>query len=192
MARKPPDQRYVQPDPQIDDRPRVDRGLGFGIYVFPHILQETEAGATGGQHDLHLKGTINFKGYWENTGWSDEAVIPLMSEILMPMADSRISPGPYVMGGIAFGGRHGVSQVEVSIDGKEWQKAELKAPLSMWAWTLWRYAWTPSHQGRFSLRVRAYDRSGRPQESGSLLGHVLGSYPDGARGIENIDVRVTE
>ena len=132
----------------------------------------------------------DFKGYWEKTGWSDTAVIPLMSEILMPMKGARIPLGQYVMGGIAFGGRHGVSQVEVSIDGQDWQAAELKPPLSKWAWTLWRHAWTPSRQGDFSLRVRAYDRSGKLQTSGSLLGNVLGSYPDGARGIENLEVSV--
>lgn len=132
----------------------------------------------------------DFKGYWEKSGWSDTAVIPVMSEILMPMNYKQIPLGAYVMGGIAFGGRHGISRIQVSIDGRDWQTAELKPPLSKWAWTLWRYAWTPDREGDFSLRVRAYDRSGKVQESPSLLGNVLGSYPDGARGIQTLHVSV--
>ena len=131
----------------------------------------------------------DFKGYWEKKGWSDEAVIPLMSEILMPMDGRSIPYGHYVIGGIAFGGRHGVSRVQIAIDEEDWQDAELKAPLSKWSWSLWRYDWTPAREGNFSIRVRAYDRSGKVQESGSLLGRLLGgTYPDGARGIESIEV----
>jgi DMSO/TMAO reductase YedYZ molybdopterin-dependent catalytic subunit len=132
----------------------------------------------------------DFKGYWEKRGWSDEAAIPLMSEVLMPMDGKSIPLGHYVMGGIAFGGRHGVSRVQVSIDGSNWQDVELKPPLSKWAWTLWRHDWTPTGEGEFSIRVRAYDRSGKVQESPSLFSRVLGTYPDGARGIETIHVAV--
>ncbi len=70
----------------------------------------------------------DFKGYWEKKGWSDEAVISVMSEVLMPMDGKRIPLGNYVIGGIAFGGRHGISRVQVAIDGKNWQEAELKPP----------------------------------------------------------------
>jgi DMSO/TMAO reductase YedYZ molybdopterin-dependent catalytic subunit len=132
----------------------------------------------------------DFKGYWEKTGWSDTAVIPLMSQVLMPMDGKRIPLGQYVIGGIAFGGRHGISRVQVSIDDRPWQEAELKPPLSKWAWTLWRYAWKPAKAGDYSIRVRAYDRSGKKQESSSLLGQLLKSYPDGARGTETIHVGV--
>ncbi|MEJ2691404.1 MAG: molybdopterin-dependent oxidoreductase, partial [Deltaproteobacteria bacterium] len=58
----------------------------------------------------------DFKGYWQKKGWSDTAVISLMSEILMPMEGKEIPLGNYVVGGIAFGGRHGVGRVQVSFD----------------------------------------------------------------------------
>ncbi|HUJ89572.1 MAG TPA: molybdopterin-dependent oxidoreductase, partial [Syntrophorhabdales bacterium] len=51
----------------------------------------------------------NFKGFWEKKGWSDEAIIPLKSQILMPMSGKSISAGNYMVGGVAFGGRYGVS-----------------------------------------------------------------------------------
>jgi DMSO/TMAO reductase YedYZ molybdopterin-dependent catalytic subunit len=132
----------------------------------------------------------DFKGYWEKQGWSDEAVIPVMSEILMPMDGSQIPLGHYVIGGIAFGGRNGISRVQVLVDGHTWQDAELKPPLSKWAWTLWRYDWIPRQEGDFPIRVRAYDSSGKVQESPPLLGSFLGTFPDGARGFHSSHVTV--
>lgn len=60
----------------------------------------------------------DFKGYWEKRGWSDSAVIPIMFEILMPMGGKTVPPGHYVVGGIAFAGRHGIGRVQVSLDGE--------------------------------------------------------------------------
>jgi len=107
----------------------------------------------------------------------------------MPMGGGKIPLGHYVIGGIAFGGRHGISRVGLAVEGQIWQEAKLKPPLSKWAWTLWRHDWSPIREGDFSIRVRAYDRSGKVQESPSLLGRVLGTYPDGATGIHTIRVR---
>ena len=132
---------------------------------------------------------FNFKGYWEKRGWSDEAVIPVMSEILMPMDGATIPERNYVIGGIAFGGRHGISRVEVSlVGGRRWHEAELKPPLSKWAWTLWRYDWKPSKEGEYTIKVRGIDRTGKVQESPSLLGRITGTFPDGARGIHSVNV----
>jgi DMSO/TMAO reductase YedYZ molybdopterin-dependent catalytic subunit len=133
----------------------------------------------------------NFKGYWEKRGWSDEAVIPVMSEILMPMKGKRIPFGNYVIGGVAFGGRYGISRVQVSLDDKStWQEAELKKPLSKWSWVLWRYDWKPSKEGEYTITVRAFDRSGKVQESPSLFGRLLGSFPDGSKGLHSVNVKV--
>lgn len=133
----------------------------------------------------------DFKGYWEKREWSDEAVIPVMSEILMPMDGKKIPLGEYVIGGVAFGGRHGISKVQVSTDnGKTWHDAGVKEPLSKWSWVLWSYRWQPSKENEYTIKVRGYDRSGKVQESGSLLGKIARSFPDGSRGIHSVDVKV--
>ena len=133
----------------------------------------------------------NFKGYWEKQGWSDEAVIPLKSQILMPMSGKTIAVGNYVVGGVAFAGRYGISRVQVSLDGgKAWVEANVKAPLSKWAWSVWEFDWKPTRAGQYSLQVRGIDRSGKMQESASLLGRVTGSFPSGAKGIHQVDVTV--
>lgn len=131
----------------------------------------------------------DFKGYWEKRGWSDESVIPVMSEILMPMGGKTIPLGEYVIGGIAFGGRHGIGKVEVSTDdGESWNEAELKKPLSKWSWAVWSHHWTPAKEGEYTIKVRGYDRSGNVQQSGSLFAKIIRSFPDGARGIHSVDV----
>jgi DMSO/TMAO reductase YedYZ molybdopterin-dependent catalytic subunit len=135
----------------------------------------------------------DFKGYWEKQGWSDEAAIPVRSQILMPMDGKEIPLGNYVVGGVAFGGRNGIGRVQVSTnDGKTWRDADLKPPLSKWAWTLWRYDWKPRSTGKYTLKVRGIGRNGKVQESGSLLGLIFRSFPDGAKGIHSVEVRVVK
>jgi DMSO/TMAO reductase YedYZ molybdopterin-dependent catalytic subunit len=134
---------------------------------------------------------FDFKGYWERRGWSDEAIIPITSQILMPMDRKTIPLGDYVIGGVAFGGRHGISKVQVSLDGgKNWYEAELKKPLSKWSWVLWSYHWRPAKENGYTIKVRGVDLSGKVQESPSLLGKITGSFPDGPKGIHSVYVTV--
>jgi DMSO/TMAO reductase YedYZ molybdopterin-dependent catalytic subunit len=130
----------------------------------------------------------DYKGYWEKKGWSDEAVIPVKSQVLMPMNGKTIPPGPYVVGGVAFAGRYGISRVQVSFDdGDTWHDAEVKEPLSRWAWALWRFDWVPPKEGSYTVTVRAFDKAGKAQEEGSFLSI---SFPDGAKGYHSVKVKV--
>jgi len=132
-----------------------------------------------------------FKGFWERKGWSDEAVIPTKSQILMPMSGKSIPLGNYMIGGIAFAGRHGISRVQVSVDGERtWADASVKAPLSKWAWSLWEFDWKPSRAGEYAIQVRGVDRTGKVQQSASLIGRLTGSFPAGSKGIHEVDVTV--
>lgn len=131
---------------------------------------------------------FNYKGFWEKRGWSDDAVIPIKSQILMPMDNKRVPLGHYVVGGVAFAGRYGIGGVQVSFDReKTWHSAEMKEPLSRWAWVLWRYDWNPAETGKYRVTVRALDKKGRVQERGGLFSS---SFPDGAKGYHSVDVRV--
>jgi hypothetical protein len=133
----------------------------------------------------------DFKGYWEKRGWSDDAIIPVKSQILMPMERQTIPIGNYVIGGVAFGGRHGISRVQISLDNKKtWHDAAIKPPLSKWAWTLWSYQWSPSKENEYTITVRGIDRAGKVQESPPLIGRLFGSFPDGAKGLHSLSVEV--
>jgi DMSO/TMAO reductase YedYZ molybdopterin-dependent catalytic subunit len=133
----------------------------------------------------------DYRGYWEKEGWSDSSVIPTMSEILMPMGGKQIPLGSYVVGGIAFAGRHGISRVQVSLnDGSSWHDAAMKEPLSKWSWAVWSYDWMPAKRGKYTLKVRGIDKAGKLQESGSIFSVITRSYPDGSRGLHSVEVRV--
>lgn len=131
----------------------------------------------------------DYKGFWEKKGWSDEAVIPIKSQILMPMDGKTIPFGPYIVGGIAYAGRHGISGVQVSFDGGDtWENAEIKEPLSKWAWVLWRIDWTPPKEGSYTVTVRGIDRAGNVQEEDDSL--FSRAYPDGVKGHHSVKVKV--
>ena len=132
----------------------------------------------------------DFKGFWEKRGWSDEAVMPLKSEILMPMEGQIVPLGNYMIGGIAFGGRYGVKEIQVSLDkGKTWHDANMKTPLSKWAWSIWEFDWNPPKPGAYTIQVRAVDRSGTPQQSPGLTARITGSFPSGSKGIHQITIK---
>ncbi len=131
----------------------------------------------------------NYKGHWEKQGWSDSAVIKMMSRIDTPLNGSRITQTPYTIAGIAYGGIHQVSNVEVSTDGgKTWGEAAIKEPLSKYAWTLWTYQWEPSSNGTYDISVRATDHEGNIQKKGNIISRRV--YPSGADGIHSISVEV--
>jgi DMSO/TMAO reductase YedYZ molybdopterin-dependent catalytic subunit len=133
----------------------------------------------------------DYKGYWEKQGWSDDAVIPNKSQILMPMEGKTIPLGNYIIGGVAFAGRYGISKVQISLDNKRtWHDAAVKPALSKWSWSLWSYNWEPAGAGDYTITVRGIDRAGKVQESQSLLGRLLRSFPDGAIGLHSVNVKV--
>lgn len=82
------------------------------------------------------------------------------------------------IGGLAFAGKRGIQQVEVSTDnGQTWQKAELAPPLSQDSWVFWTYQWHPAVPGHFVLAARATDGTGQLQTSAKQ-----GTVPNGATG----------
>jgi len=131
----------------------------------------------------------DYKGHWEKQGWSDSAVIKLMSRIDAPLDETRITQIPYLIAGIAYGGLHGVSNVEISTDrGKSWDTTETKDPLSKYAWTLWTYKWEPGSNGKYEISVRATDKEGNVQKQGNVISRRV--FPGGADGIHSITVDV--
>jgi DMSO/TMAO reductase YedYZ molybdopterin-dependent catalytic subunit len=129
----------------------------------------------------------DFKGYWQERGWSDDAFINTMSRIDVPSSDQgRAKAGPLVVAGIAFGGDKGISMVEVSADGgATWQTATLKDPLGQFTWRLWRLNWQATPGGH-ELMVRATNGAGELQTS-----KVTDTLPNGATGWHSVTVDVT-
>ena len=131
----------------------------------------------------------DFKGYWQERGWSDSAIVQTMSRIDVPHNGERIPLGGKVLiGGIAFAGERGISRVEVSLDGGEsWAPAMLEPPLSPLTWVRWRMYWQPRTVGAYRIVVRAWDGTGSPQDA-----KPRPPLPDGATGLHTITVRVVQ
>ncbi|MEK7777196.1 MAG: molybdopterin-dependent oxidoreductase, partial [Chloroflexota bacterium] len=124
----------------------------------------------------------NFRGYWQQRGWADTAVINTMSRVDLPSDGATVPAQDSLLGGVAFAGDRGVTRVEVSTDGGgSWRPAEVRKALSPYTWVLWTRAWTPPSAGPYTITVRATDGAGQTQ---TLV--VQDSLPDGATGYHSI------
>ena len=126
----------------------------------------------------------DFQGYWERSGWSDEAVVKTMSKVTTL---GRTHPlGEIPVGGIAYAGDRGIKEVEYSVDaGKTWQKADVKPALGPLTWVLWAAVWTPAGPGEYTVKVRTKDGHGVVQTA-----REAPTLPDGASGYHTLRVRV--
>ncbi len=132
----------------------------------------------------------DFKGFWQQRGWSDEAIIKTMSRIDAPRNGASVSAAverQVLIGGIAFAGNRGISKVEVSIDeGDNWIEAELGQSLTPFSWVQWRTIWEPPVAAGYTIRVRATDGDGELQDITELQ-----PAPDGASGWHTISTRIS-
>ena len=122
-------------------------------------------------------------GYWVARGWDREAHMKATSVIDTVAVDMMIGQATgdtlVPVGGIAHAGARGISTVEVQIDGGDWQKAQLRTPLSDLTWVVWRYDW-PFKKGKHTFTVRCVDGKGRPQ-----IIEEAPPHPDGASGLHS-------
>lgn len=128
----------------------------------------------------------DYKGYYAQKGWTDEAVIKTMSRIDLPGHGTTIRGLHHTIQGLAFAGTRGIKQVELSADGGErWMVATLEKPLSPWSWVFWNCAWRASKPGRHTLVVRATDGTGKVQTS-----IEQDPAPDGATGLHEVTMNI--
>ncbi|MFB6135182.1 MAG: molybdopterin-dependent oxidoreductase, partial [Halobacteriaceae archaeon] len=118
--------------------------------------------------------TRDHRGFWEQRGWSEEAVVNTFSYVRAAEVGSERT----AVGGVAYAGTRGIRRVEVSVDGGEtWQEAELEDPPGEHAWRRWRYVFDTPTGDSFETVVRAVDGTGARQTSERTSPH-----PDGSTG----------
>jgi DMSO/TMAO reductase YedYZ molybdopterin-dependent catalytic subunit len=117
-------------------------------------------------------------GFWVDRSWSNRAIPQTTSVIDVVGKGVDSATGLIPVGGIAWAGARGISQVEVQVDDNPWEEAELRAPsLGPLTWVQWRYFWK-ARPGKHVFRVRATDGLGNPQKT-----VVSSPHPDGATGL---------
>ena len=130
--------------------------------------------------------TFDFKGYWQEQGWDDGAIVNTNTRIDVPGRNVRWNGSDVVIAGIAFAGARGIKQVELSFDeGKTWQAATLEPPPGPIAWTRWALRWTPPGPGNRTIWARATDGRGDTQTP-----VFRQPYPSGATGYDTLTVNV--
>ncbi|HEV2127571.1 MAG TPA: molybdopterin-dependent oxidoreductase [Thermomicrobiales bacterium] len=129
----------------------------------------------------------DYQGYWQERGWTDEAIIKTQSHFDVPDAQDLLVAGTHEIGGVAFAGDRGISKVEVSFDGGgTWREATIAenpgdAGLS---WVIWKMDWQ-GKSGSYVLVVRATDGEGNLQTE-----EETSTLPAGASGYHRIRVGV--
>ncbi len=161
----------------------LPRGHGFpariivpGIYGMKNVQWLTE---------IELVGE-DYRGYYQQKGWSDSAVIKTSSHIDLPGHGGVVKGREALMQGFAFAGTRGIEKVELSMDGGEsWRESVLEPELAPAAWRFWSYRWELPKPERYPLAVRATDGTGRLQAT-----EEQAAFPDGATGLHEITVSV--
>lgn len=147
-----------------------------GLYGMKHVKWMTRIAVTN----------TNFQGYWEQRGWSEAALVKMTSRIDTPLTGSGLRAGqPTALGGVAFSGDKGISEVDISFDaGQHWQRATLERPASDLTWVRWELPWQPQ-AGNYTIMVRAVDLEGNVQDPA-----YAPPLPDGSSGYDTIVVTV--
>ncbi len=149
-----------------------------GIYGMKHVKWITQIEVV----------SVDYKGYWQQSGWSDPAPIRMTTRIDTPLTGGAPlkADKPTYVAGVAFSGNLGISEVDVSFDaGQTWQKATLKKPLSSLSWVLWEIPWQPK-AGSYTVVARAIDMQGNVQDP-----QLAPPLPDGSSGYHSISVSVS-
>ena len=125
----------------------------------------------------------DFRGYWQQRGWTDVPHVKTFSRIDIPTHNSEIADETLMLGGVAFAGDRGISKVEVSADGGvTWTAADrVSEPLSQYTWVIWTTEIAAPQTADARIQVRATDGNGEVQTA-----TVRGSLPDGATGHHTI------
>ena len=130
---------------------------------------------------------IDYVGYWQQRGWTDDPVVKTMSRIDTPATKTAQPRGPLQIAGVAFAGDRGIAKVELSLDaGTTWTEVdETTAPLSAYTWIIWKARALPGSFRLAEVRVRATDGDGAVQTH-----RRMATIPDGATGHHEILVEL--
>jgi DMSO/TMAO reductase YedYZ molybdopterin-dependent catalytic subunit len=128
----------------------------------------------------------SFDAFWVSRGYARYAPFRTSSRIDVPTDGATVPAGAISLAGMAWAPPRGIRAVQVSVDGRAWEEAELpRSNLGPDTWTAWRWTWMAS-PGAHRLRVRAIDGSGTPQD-----GRRQSVLPNGATGYHSIGIIVS-
>jgi DMSO/TMAO reductase YedYZ molybdopterin-dependent catalytic subunit len=132
--------------------------------------------------DLEVTTFDRAVGYWTTKGWSAEGPVKIASRIDVPRSGDDVPAGEVRVGGVAWHQHTGIEAVEVQVDGREWERAELGEVPSLDTWVQWAVT-LDVPEGDHVVRVRAISLDGETQTD-----VVRAPDPDGSTGLHTIEI----
>ena len=117
--------------------------------------------------EIELTTLESFDAYWVPRGWSKLGPILTQSRIDVPPSGSTVKAGVVTVAGVAWAPDRGISKVEISVDGGDWQAATLATEIGPQTWVSGRFrgrrrpASTSSRSGRRTGPARSRRRRSR-------------------------------
>ena len=136
--------------------------------------------------DIEVTRFSDIDAYWTGKGWAEQAPVKIASRIDVPGSGAEVVAGQVQVGGVAWAQHTGISAVEVSIDGADWQETAVSAPPTVDTWVQWAVT-VDVAPGDHLVRVRATDQNGDVQ-----TGVERDVLPDGSTGWHTIDFSAQE
>ncbi|MCO4746149.1 MAG: molybdopterin-dependent oxidoreductase [Proteobacteria bacterium] len=124
-------------------------------------------------------------GYWQEQNWEKDGTYKANAFIKSPPNLATVMRNePLVLLGTAYAGEDPIERVEITFDdGDSWEDCVIDYGPGPNIWTLWRFDWTPTRNGRQRIRTRVTTEAGvvsNPDPSGT---NRLNGY-DGGMEIE--------
>ncbi|WP_394248478.1 molybdopterin-dependent oxidoreductase [Arthrobacter pityocampae] len=135
--------------------------------------------------DLEVTRFADRTAYWTDRGWSEKGPIKTMARVEVPKSFAQVDGGTVQLGGVAWSQQRGITAVEVSVDGGDWESVSLAAEASVDTWRQWSHEVTLD-SGLHTVRARATDAV-----DGLQTEERADTVPDGASGWQSVQFTVT-
>ena len=134
--------------------------------------------------DMEVTRFDRISAYWTQKGWGELGPVKIASRIDVPASGDELPAGEATFAGVAWHQHTGIRGVEISLDGGEWQTAEIAPGPTDDTWVQWAVT-TQVEPGDHLVKVRAIGKDGEVQ-----TGVERGVLPDGATGHHEVDFTV--
>ncbi|MHA7144755.1 molybdopterin-dependent oxidoreductase [Arthrobacter sp. TmT3-37] len=134
--------------------------------------------------DLEVTRFADRTAYWTDRGWSEEGPIKTMARVEVPQSFASVDAGTVMIGGVAWSQQRGITAVEVSVDGGDWEAVDLAAEASVDTWRQWSYG-VDLEPGLHTVRARATDAA-----DGLQTDQRADTVPNGASGWQSVQFTV--
>jgi DMSO/TMAO reductase YedYZ molybdopterin-dependent catalytic subunit len=131
--------------------------------------------------DMEVTRFDQIQAYWTSKGWAEQGPVKIASRIDVPSSGDGVAAGEVAFGGVAWHQHTGISGVEISLDGGDWQATDVAPGPTDDTWVQWALT-TEVEPGDHLVKVRAIGKDGEVQTAVER-----GVLPDGATGHHEVD-----